>query len=302
MGVAYLLKSKTETATVKQNSELGGVTKENETDFSTAGTGLDEKIAIAILTANPQDAQKTDVYLQDSNGKRDFFATIPNVYRDHIHPTDYYKGNLYIIRRFGSGASAVDELWKYDSSKTGTKLVNGKSLAFSLSPDEVVMVVKNTEEPKLSFYQKDGALLKAYTALELGMENINFSAWGKGRVWLTGGPGPDTEKIVKITVPDFALTGFDVASLPINRREFDLNVESEKIVFSDVPVVYDVDSAEEFRKNRTPAKLFVYDLQTKKSEVIATAFGKGFAPKWVDSTTIEYENPDGTDRITKKIN
>ena len=47
--------------------------------------------------------------------------------------------------------------------------------------------------------------------------------------------------------------------------------------------------------------LLTYDLFIQKHEAITTSIAKAFKPKWVNHYTIEYENPKGQGRVTKKL-
>jgi hypothetical protein len=78
-------------------------------------------------------------------------------------------------------------------------------------------------------------------------------------------------------------------------------VYKEKIAFSDYPAMYDVDSAQEYERSGAKVNLVVYDLKTKAQEQIATSITKKFEPKWIDENTLEYNNPNGTGRLTKQI-
>jgi len=70
-----------------------------------------------------------------------------------------------------------------------------------------------------------------------------------------------------------------------------------KLVYSDLPAIFTVDDIEDFVRSQQQVTLFVYDLASQSTQVIATSVAEGFHPRWLDDSTIEYSDPDGNDRI-----
>jgi hypothetical protein len=112
--------------------------------------------------------------------------------------------------------------------------------------------------------------------------------------------GAELPYLVKVEVPGLSLTKFDLRALGIG-PEADFDPVKGRIVSSDFPPLYESVSADEFRASKATVTLFVYDLETKHRQVIATSVTKEFNPKWIGDDTVEYDNPNAKGRLTKHI-
>lgn len=100
---------------------------------------------------------------------------------------------------------------------------------------------------------------------------------------------------------DFSLKTYDVSALPVQGLEFTLNPDKEIIAFSDFPVLFDKETADQFTASKKTVTLFTYDLDSKEKEIIATSVAKPFHPAWFDPDTLEYDDPNAEVRIVKEF-
>ncbi len=274
---------------------------------------------ITMIT-NPQDSSRTDVHVKNvETGEEKLYITLSDVYVRHYHNSEYHNENLYIIRRIGytpkewDSEEWTDELWKYDTDGKGTKLYSAQGLDFRAAPDERYIALRISDLKctweKLIFLDSSGNPVRefatdqlighpdkeAYAPLPPGLGLLRWrddstEFWGH----ISAGPSPIT--FYKIKVASWQTTTYDVSKLPVP-CEYDLNTNTGKLVYSDFPQIYVADDAEEFAKSQQQVTLFVYDFSDQSIQTIATLVAKGFHPKWLDDNTIEYNNPDGDDRI-----
>lgn len=264
------------------------------------------------MTTNPQDNSLTDVYVKNlETGEEKLHITLPDIYVNHYHNSEYHNGNLYIIRRIGYNGHPdeewADELWKYDSHQKGTKLFAAKGLDFRVAPDEKLVALEKDQEnlilldpqgnPTQEFAidqlgghdEKTHPPLPAYLFLDKWSDDSR-ELWGE----VSAGPSPLT--FYKIEVASGQITTYDVSPLAIP-WEYDLNANTGKLVYSDFPQMYVADDAEELKKSQQQITLFVHDLDSQSTQAIVTSVAKDFAPQWLDDSTIEYNDPDGDDRM-----
>jgi len=272
------------------------------------------------MVANPQDSSKTDVCVENlATGEEVLRVTLSDIHISHYHNSEYHNGNLYIIRRIGyvpeqwDSEEWTDELWGYNADGEGMKLYSAQGLDFRVAPDERHIALRISDLKctwdKLIFLDSSGNSVREFAAdqfighpdkeayaplpthlflLEWSDDSSEF--WGH----VSAGPMPIT--FYKIKVDLWQITTYEVSKLNIP-CEYDLNVNAGKLVYSDCPQIYDVYGREEFEKSQHQVTLFVYDFSNRSTQTIATAVAKCFNPKWLDDSTIEYNNPDGDDRI-----
>jgi len=273
------------------------------------------------MVANPRDSSKTDVYVENLvTGEELLSMTVSDVEIAHYEHCEYHNGNLYITRLIGytpenrESGEWTDELWRYDADGKGTKLFSAYGLNFLVAPDERHIALRisdmNCTWQRLIFLNSVGNPVQdfatdqlighpdkeAYAPLPPGLGLLKWSDdsaefWGG----ISAGPSPITFYTIK--VPSGQITTYDASRLDIP-AEYDLNMNSMKIVYSDCPQLYVAADAEEFAKSQQQVTLFVYDFRTQERQTIATAVASCFDPKWRDDSIIEYNNPDGDNRIT----
>jgi hypothetical protein len=266
-----------------------------------------------VYMDNPE-ANKTDVYIQNVETKAmEFFATIPDVREQHYHSSEYHNGNVYLIRRLGDIETDNwrDELWKYDELRAGTMVYSIKGLDFRISPDESYVAVSGGDQisgEKLVMLDKQGNILQEFSADQvlIGPEDmplmVGLLDWSDdSRVLWVETDGPAIASFSSLPSPSWQISMFDLTGVPIGRAENELNPNTGKVVFSDLPMFFAVDQQDEFIASGEAVTLYVYDLASQSLQEIAVSKAKEFAPLWLDDTTIEYNDPVGEGRITAVI-
>ena len=260
---------------------------------------------------NTTDKSKADIYLKDKQtDKETYFTTLTDIYKNHYHNSEYSNGFVYIIHRTGGDSGYqnnpnwTDELWKYNKQKQGTKLYSNRGLDFRVSNDGVFIAIigsgsNNVVGENLTILNNKGSVLKTFTPKDIGIENFQPVEWSSHNFWFSDSFGPMLQHLVKLNVDDLKFKAFKLSTAI--GPEYDLNPTTEKVVFSDYPAMFDVDSANEYEQSGKKVTLSIYDLATNKQEQIATSITKMFKPIWIDENTVEYENPSGMGRVTKKI-
>lgn len=268
-----------------------------------------------LITCGAETSSGTQITVVDKKLSREIYsALIPDVYSRHYHPVEFHNGNLYVIQRTGGsdGYSQFpdtwnDQLWRYDRNKKGVKLFENRGLCFSVTPNEKVIVItdgsaQTSDGGHLIFLSPDGVLNKTLNA-----QDVNFEDWGDlfptdNSLFISeGGPGSGFHRLLKVNFKDMQSEMIDLSHLKFD-SDYSFNPRVEKVIGSDAPVLYDVESAEEWRKGNPKVTLRLYDIESKKVEVISTSIAKGFSPKWLDDHTIEYNDPKSGSRVSRKIN
>lgn len=248
-----------------------------------------------IIRDNVTNPKDSDIFLKNTySGKEEFFMTISEVYKDHFHNSEFHRGNLYIIRRIGytgiGNNTWKDELWKYDEKRNGLKLFSGQGFSFLVSPDNTKIALEVDGDLKL--FNSSGQLIKNYSGYggQLIESENKWSSDGK-IFWgcLTLGPIP--QKFYKIDTSTLQIDNFDVNNLNMGQSyELDLNADKGLVIYSDYPVMFDVDSSNRFAASGKTVNLFLYNFLTKEKQLIATSIAKRFNPKWINNTEFEYTN------------
>jgi hypothetical protein len=259
-------------------------------------------------------AGQTDVYIQHVETKAmELFATIPDVRVEHYHSSEYHNGNLYIIRRTGDieTDSWMDELWKYDELRAGVMLYGIKGLDFRVSPDEAYVAISGGDEivgEKLVILDHQGGVLQEYTAAQVltGPTDmpmmVGLLDWSddSSTLWIETG-GPVIASFSRLSAPSWQVDMFDLAGVPIGRAENELNPNTGKVVFSDMPMFFAADQHDEFIASGEAVTLYVYDLASQNLQEVAVSEAKAFEPMWLDDKTIEYNDPLGEGRLTATV-
>jgi hypothetical protein len=266
---------------------------------------FDNRHECVVVRGSPTDPSKTDITVTDrATGAQIYAMTASEVYRSHYHSAEYRNGHLYIIRRRGENTDAwTDELWKYDREKHGVAIFTNKGLDFRVSPDgQFVAVVGGGESGPLTLLRSDGSVLKVIGPNQLSLESFKPIGWAGSAFWVKDPHvGDAVRHIVRIVLPDGQTTTFDVSTLPIDGDDFALNPISERVVFSNRPFSYDVTSESEYVASHATVTLSVYELNTKRTQVIATSVTQAFNPRWVSADTIEYHDPHGSGTLRRAV-
>jgi len=255
-----------------------------------------------------------DVFIKnEKSGEETFLMQLDKVYERHYHFAEYHNGNLYIIREFGYDPQTmkysedyIRELWKYDKEEEGEKLFSAKGIDFRVDPKEKFIAIEsenilriidlNTDEVKVT--APVGTLIHPDLSGEFAIGLRDWPEDGRsfwGYLAFTAYP----QQFFRIDTTNWRIIKYNVSSLHLNTRESTLNPNLGKIVYSDAPMVFDVESKEEFERSQRSVTLYLYDLDSGEEEIIDTSKAEWFKPKWVDNTTIEYTK--GGERVIKKI-
>jgi hypothetical protein len=263
---------------------------------------------------NSEDPTKTDVYRVDAKTKQQqFLVTLSDVCRHQFIGEQHQSGDVYMIRTTGSktrvtstgecagwGEDSRRELWKYDASGKGLSIATRVD-NFQVSQDGKLLALSNLPESgDLTIMAADTTVLKVISHADVGIEDPEVFAVTTGAFWVRETVGAETKLIVRVRVPSFEVDHIDLSDLGIG-PEFELEPEGNRFVFSNYPDMYDVDTGQEFIQSKAKVNLAVYDLQTKKTVVIARSITKPFQPKWVGKDLIQFDDPGGKRRITKRL-
>lgn len=257
---------------------------------------------------NPRGTE-TEVYLIDESRRSEtrLFA-LPDVYREHYHAAEFHAGELYVIRRPGgqeaylTNPAWTDELWRYDSKGNGRKLYTGRGIDFRVSPKaHSIAIVVPEETTPLVFTDLEGSVQKLFRRTEISglapEDVIRPLSWFGNDMWLTGVQGMEIRSIFSFDTSTDALTSRDVSSLHAVQREFALEPTTETIAYS----TYKQDLEESGNEGQS-AELRIYRLQTGEVKtIVAGVVARPFAPRWINSTTLEYADPSGSERVTVRI-
>jgi len=169
-----------------------------------------------------------------------------------------------------------------------------------------VAITTTSDKKQLIIIDQDGSVMKEYNTKDLGYldergEPFWFGLWDwtadEKEFWGTLGNKPISEAVFKISSDSWEINKFDV---PFD-QEWDMNVESKKIVYSDCPVIRDADSSDRFRNSGAMVNLMVYDIISSQNTTLESANSKCFNPKWLNGQTIEYTDPNSENRMSKVI-
>ena len=260
------------------------------------------------LQQNPIDSALTDIYV--NNVKKDqsqLFITLPDVEAQHYHPAEFHKGSIYVIRRLYPFSEFPDqwkdELWKYTSMKHGDCIYSSKGMDFRVSPQErKIALVSDTT---LYFIDAiDGSLMTHFNSAELSNVpakdlQIQPLTWTTGGTFFWGSLYKTVNILTffRVVAETWEVDFYDVDSLNINSSDYALNPANGMLVYSDFPAIFDVDTYHQVKKSKVRVNLYLYDLKSGESTLLATTHSKEFKPQWLSSRTIEINNPEGDGRI-----
>ena len=260
------------------------------------------------LQPNPLDSTLTDVFVK--NVKKDqsqLFITLPDVEVQHYHQAEFHKGSVYVIRRkypyHEFPDQWKDELWKYTSMKKGNCIYSSRGMDFRVSPQERdIALVSDTT---LYFIDAiDGSLITHFNPAELSDVHakdlqIQPLTWTTGGTFFWGSLYRTVNILTffRVIAETWEVDYYDVDSLNINSSDYALNPANGMLVYSDFPAIFDVDTYQHVKKSKMRIRLYLYDLKSGESRLLAITYSKDFKPRWLSSGTIEVNNPEGDGRI-----
>jgi hypothetical protein len=232
--------------------------------------------------------------------------TVEDLYSLHYHQSEFHKGSLYVILRTG-GADGyrkypqtwTDALWRFDENKRGTMIFSARGLDFRASPSANRVAIHKSDS--LLILDAHGKRLCEFAAPDFQIDAIAMGCSTNEFLYFANGEASATlDVIVKLSLSDFRWSRYDVTSLGFD-TDYSFNPNIEKVVVSDCPFHYDAESYDDWLKSNPQVTLYLYDLRSRVKSIIATATGKGFGPRWIDSTHIEFNDPASNGRITRQI-
>jgi hypothetical protein len=288
---------------------VGGITYFYFQQSNQSTTEEDTPINAEVVLKDNYSENLTDVYLKDlETEEEEFFITVSDFHTTHYHPYEYHNGHLYIIRRIGdtTGESWADELWRYDQDNQEKKLYSLAGLDFRVSEDESIIAIK---EPGNEFTLLDnqGDVLKKFLLSDLidtssadESTDIYFTEVNSEDIWLDVVIHMELQSIKQINTTSYEVITHDLKDLEIG-SEYSLNATNQILAYSDYPIFFDADSSEDFENGNTEVTLYIYNLATKEVEEINTTVSSKFKPVWLDSITLEYNNPEGDNRLVYQL-
>lgn len=261
-----------------------------------------------LLKENSKNSKDTDISLLNPETQEEiFFVTLSNIYRSHYHNSEYHNGNLYIIKRPGGEDSYetnpewTDELWRLNTDRRGQKIFSAKGLDFRVSPDERLIGITTNEE--LVLLNEEGQLLKRFQGDEITINpnlpvNFTILAYDENFLWIENSFAVGFVGLAKINIATYDVTIYDFSNLPVKiGSETIFNPTTQKIAYSTYLAQFDVDKTRAYEQSGEKVYLIVYDINTKEWEEIATSVTKKFEPQWIGDNTLEYNNPNGGERL-----
>ena len=265
-----------------------------------------------LLSANPRTRadrhRVTDLVTGEALGA----WSVPDVNVTHYHNVEYHDGRLYVLKRLGYDGYPdedwTDELWRYDRDGQGDLLYRLQGLDFRVSPDERWIAVRDHERA-LVILDGQGQVTAERDVLELAGDRMardfyrtldpspfyrpaGWSADGE-HLWLEFHPGVQLIGFLRLSAGDWHVEHYDVSGLGAG-FESALEPTTGRLAYSDMPAILDEFSHEEFVASRRPVTLYVLDLETGQSDVVAVSEARRFLPRWLDEETLDYYDPADT--------
>lgn len=258
---------------------------------------------VVLPKANAQNPLLTDIFIRnEATGEETLWGSLENVYKEHYHAGEYHNGHLYIIHRLGYDGYPdeewTDELWRYENPTSGRVLFSQQGLDFRVAPTESYAAVAFGTPPDARLFFVDVAtatVAKEFAPADVGggdfyyfLDPVAWTAdgttyWGKQTITVA------TLAFFKIQPGSWTVNNYDVVELAMSEKQ--LNPNTGRVVFSDYPAMFDVDSVTQFEASKAAVTLFVYDLNSQALQTIATSEAKKFEPNWLNDQTIEYNDP-----------
>jgi hypothetical protein len=261
------------------------------------------------LKPNETDQGKTDIYVTNTEtGEKILYLTLSNIYSEHYHAAEYHNEHLYIIKELKDPLTR--QLWKYNNQKKGSLLYESEDIDFRVSPyeDHVAILSRN----RLLIMSKDG-IIKTYNHFHLGVINesftvpfqINLLTWSDNGQYFWGNvhESLETRSYYVINSENWDVVKYETIELltQLAAGERALNPNTSKLIYSDLPIFYDVDSATSFELSEKSVTLYLFDFKTFENIELTQNIAKGFRPTWLDDQTIEIYSTDDNKNIRLTI-
>lgn len=271
-----------------------------------AGLTDEEDLFSVDLKQDSRESSKIYAYVKRTSATFPF-AAVSDVYFEHYHPAELKGESLFIIRRIGeTDGDFQDELWRYGITGESERLYASQGVDFRASPTGNLIAI--AEPSKLVIIRPDTGEKKDIRWPDLAGEFENsirelsqmngapivfLEGWSQdgGTFWGTLGWAGNPNLFFRINPVTGAVKAYDATALE-SFGEYVLHPTTGRIAYSTYPRMFDVDSADSFRRSNQRVELRVLDLLRNKDTLIAESAGRAFNPKWIDGSTVEYDSPE----------
>lgn len=265
------------------------------------------------LQADPSAKNLTTVYLRNNHtGQETKFISLTDVYAEHYHAAEFVNGALYIIRRTGGSEGFMtnpnwtDELWRYESNGTGRKLYSVRGIDFRVSADTgtISIVANSYPHESIILLNPDGDVLDAFSRSDVGVADHDYTLnplfWRNGIFWLTAREGMHLMELISIDSRSYAIGRIDVAFLSVSGNEFAFDPHAKMIAFS--TYVSPLDIQDVHNPPHQIVSLYLYNVNTGvKKKLLTASVTRELLPQWLDTSTIEYNDPHSQGRVSIKV-
>jgi len=228
-----------------------------------------------------------------------------NVSSGHYHAYEYHNGNLYVLHtRTSSDESRrvdqrwMDELWRYDKNKIGNKLYAAQGLDFRVCPDEHRTVAQVGDEIRL--LDTTGVEIRKFTKSEFLVHGIGDLYLSNDYLFVFNGDGDGFDTIVRLNMQSNSLSRIALQNLNIG-SDYSFNPIAEQLAASNYPWIVSADDRELWESEKHKVTLYLYDLISRNTTILSRSIARDFNPVWIDEGTIEYTNPDTSQRVTYRL-
>ncbi len=279
-------------------------------DLESSVTADDTGSYYVTIEDNSSDSSKSDIYITDkTTAEKKLFLTTDSVYREHFHNSEFHQGHLYLIKRTGNSEYPsqdwIDELWRYDSSGRGTKLISVQGLTFLVTNNEQYIAIDAYD--RIVILDNQGKTVKEYPLGQLSRINQSNIAYHKIETWSQNGQylwgyskslaDEISFDVFRINTSDWSVEIYNLTTLNVG-DEYAINPDNGLFAYSDYPQIFDADTLDQFNSEQKPVTLHLYDFYNSTDKVITGSVAKKFVPLWIDSRTLEYNDPSSDSRLT----
>lgn len=257
-GVTYIIKTDY-LSSLMNSSQLLKVEEDGERVV------LDEGMSIQVMTrgsefytyVNKMVGEKSERYIKKYNGVTDDEG------KSILEGVVNFKDNSIAIKGDSSGRG----LWCVVEEQSNRVLILNKE-------DEVVF----------------DKVLNPAPGEELRLEPYAWS-YGSKYLWCLSLGTYNVEYYTIIDIESFEVT--QIKKDQAYQDDYAIDCNNGWIAYSNMPVILDVDSREEFMASGKELVLYVENMFTKEKIAVDTSIKKAFNPKWLDKYTMQYDDPNG---------
>lgn len=206
------------------------------------------------------------------------------------------KDMVYMVAR-DNETNWPDILWRFDSKGNSKKIYEGEVYDFIVSEDNSSIAI---DSDKLILIDHNRSITKKLDKRDICMCEqdiyMNLVGWESKDdiVWVSNNKTWKVDEFIQIDTKTWVISRFE-NSLPF-QREYDLDVDTGWIVYSDYPITFDVDSEDKFIRSNKLVTLWVHNYFTHETIKIDSANINRFMPRWLGKGTgkLEYSIGDKT--------